>query len=127
MRRKNSKHQGKAAVVLRAKLLPWLLVVPGAYLAPQVALAQQTLAQIQGTVKDENGKPLAGVTVVVQSPALQGEQAEITDNNGRYIITQPVEVRLISPLTVTVLPRLSRIPGRSTRGLSSAPKKKLTL
>ncbi len=88
MRRKNSKHQGKAAVVLRAKLLPWLLVVPGAYLAPQVALAQQTLAQIQGTVKDENGKPLAGVTVVVQSPALQGEQAEITDNNGRYIITQ---------------------------------------
>ena len=88
MRRTKSKHQGRAAVVLRAKLLPWLLVLPGAYLAPQAALAQQTLAQIQGTVKDENGKPLAGVTVVVQSPALQGEQAEITDNNGRYIITQ---------------------------------------
>jgi len=88
MRRKKSKTPGKAAVVLRAKLLPWMLVLPGAYLAPQVALAQQTLAQIQGTVKDENGKPLAGVTVVVQSPALQGEQAEITDNNGRYIITQ---------------------------------------
>ncbi|HMU39270.1 MAG TPA: carboxypeptidase regulatory-like domain-containing protein [Pseudomonadota bacterium] len=88
MRRKNLKKPGKAARLLSAKLLPWTLVLPGALLVPQAALAQQTLAQIQGTVKDENGKPLAGVTVVVQSPALQGEQAEITDNNGRYIVTQ---------------------------------------
>ena len=50
MRRTKSKHQGRAAVVLRAKLLPWLLVLPGAYLAPQAALAQQTLAQNQNLI-----------------------------------------------------------------------------
>ena len=33
MRRKKSKTPGKAAVVLRAKLLPWMLVLPGAYLS----------------------------------------------------------------------------------------------
>ena len=35
-----------------------------------------------------DGKPLAGVTVVVTGPALQGEQVEITDANGRYQITE---------------------------------------
>ncbi|HUH01820.1 MAG TPA: carboxypeptidase regulatory-like domain-containing protein [Kofleriaceae bacterium] len=38
-------------------------------------------------MKDKAGVPLPGVTVVATSPALQGSQAEITDSNGRYMIT----------------------------------------
>ena len=73
----------------------WLLfcalssVSPASLLISRSAMAQQTYAQVQGTVTaEENGKPLAGVTVVVQGPALASEQAEVTDANGRYLITQ---------------------------------------
>lgn len=38
-------------------------------------------------VKDKTGKSLAGVTVVATSPALQGTQAELTDDTGRYTIS----------------------------------------
>src|SRR5512139_1020974 len=59
-----------------------------------LALSLATLAhaavtgEIKGKVVDDGGKPLAGVTVVVTSPALQGEQAELTDVDGYYLITQ---------------------------------------
>ncbi len=53
-----------------------------------VAFAQAQLGAIQGTVTDENGKKLGSVTVVVQGPALQEFQSEITDAAGKYIITQ---------------------------------------
>jgi hypothetical protein len=59
-----------------------------------LALTLATLAhaavtgEIKGKVTDDAGKPLAGVTVVVTSPALQGEQAELTDVTGYYLITQ---------------------------------------
>lgn len=59
-----------------------------------LALSLATLAnaavtgEIKGKVVDDAGKPLAGVTVVVTSPALQGEQAELTDVDGYYLITQ---------------------------------------
>ncbi len=53
-----------------------------------VAFAQAQLGAIQGTVSDENGKKLGSVTVVVQGPALQEFQSEITDAAGKYIITQ---------------------------------------
>ncbi len=44
------------------------------------ARAQLQNAQIQGIVTNhETGKPLAGVTVVVSGPALQGDQTEFTD------------------------------------------------
>jgi hypothetical protein len=53
------------------------------------ALAQLQLGQIQGTVTNkDNGKPLNGVTIVVSGPALQGEQSEVTDSRGYYLITQ---------------------------------------
>ena len=55
----------------------------------QVAQAQLQLGQIQGTVTNKDtGRPLAGVTVVVSGPALQGDQTEVTDSNGKYQITQ---------------------------------------
>ncbi len=65
------------------------LVAVAAVSAPQTARAQLQNGQIKGIVtSDVDGKPLAGVTVVVTGPALQGEQVEITDANGRYQITE---------------------------------------
>jgi Carboxypeptidase regulatory-like domain len=56
--------------------------------APGVAQASVTGA-IEGTVTEQaTGKKLAGVTVTVTSPALQGEQTEFTDADGDYIITE---------------------------------------
>jgi hypothetical protein len=56
--------------------------------APGDAQASVTGA-IEGTVTDQaTGKKLAGVTVTVTSPALQGEQTEFTDADGHYIIAE---------------------------------------
>jgi hypothetical protein len=67
-------------------LLSGLCAAP---LLPSVAWAQLQLGQIQGKITNQDtGKALAGVTVVVTGPALQGEQAETTDKNGSYLITQ---------------------------------------
>ena len=53
------------------------------------ARAQVQPGQIGGLVtRDVDGAPLPGTTVVVSGPALQGEQTEVTDRNGRYLITQ---------------------------------------
>ena len=57
-------------------------------LAPRAAHAAVS-GSIEGTVTDQaTGKRLAGVTVTVTSPALQGEQTEFTDADGHYIITE---------------------------------------
>ena len=57
-------------------------------LAPRAAHAAVT-GSIEGTVTDQStGRKLAGVTVTVTSPALQGEQTEFTDAGGHYIITE---------------------------------------
>ncbi len=67
-------------------LLSGLAAVP---FVPSIAWAQLQLGQIQGNItNEETGKPLQGVTVVVSGPALQGEQSEITDKSGSYLITQ---------------------------------------
>ncbi|HNF95918.1 MAG TPA: TonB-dependent receptor [Pseudomonadota bacterium] len=64
-------------------------VILCAVASPDLARAQLQNGQIKGVVtSDLNGKPLPGVTVVVTGPALQGEQIEITDGNGRYLITE---------------------------------------
>ena len=48
-----------------------------------------TTGAIQGVVSDKaNAEKLAGVTVVVTSPALSGTQTAITDDQGFYKITQ---------------------------------------
>ncbi len=56
---------------------------------PSTALAQNsTSGAITGVVKDAaTGDGLAGVTVVVTSPALQGTQSAITEGAGSYKIT----------------------------------------
>ncbi len=58
-----------------------------------LGLGSQAHASVNGNIAgvvtdEENGKPLAGVTVTATSPALQGEQTEFTDAGGRYIITE---------------------------------------
>ena len=53
------------------------------------AFGQSQLGAIAGVVTDEQtGKPVASVTVVVNGPALQDFQSELTDGAGRYVITQ---------------------------------------
>ena len=64
------------------------LLLAALALAPRAAHAAVT-GSIEGTVTDQaTGKRLAGVTVTVTSPALQGEQTEFTDADGHYIITE---------------------------------------
>ncbi|MBW2278647.1 MAG: carboxypeptidase regulatory-like domain-containing protein, partial [Deltaproteobacteria bacterium] len=56
---------------------------------PSTALAQNaTTGAISGVVKDSSsGEGLAGVTVVLTSPALQGTQSAITEGSGSYKIS----------------------------------------
>jgi hypothetical protein len=51
------------------------------------AQAQGTTGAVRGIVKDKTGQPLAGVTVVATSAALQGAQTSITEENGTYLLT----------------------------------------
>lgn len=52
---------------------------------PNVGAQTTTLGVIEGTVKDETGGALPGVTVTVTSPALQvKELVAVTDADGRY-------------------------------------------
>ncbi len=65
-----------------------VLVLAALALAPRAAYAAVS-GSIEGVVTDQaTGKKLAGVTVTVTSPALQGEQTEFTDADGHYIITE---------------------------------------
>jgi outer membrane receptor protein involved in Fe transport len=68
---------------------PILLVVATLAALSATALAQSTTSgAIQGVITDQStGEKLAGVTVTVASPALQGVQTAITDENGFYKIS----------------------------------------
>jgi outer membrane receptor protein involved in Fe transport len=54
-----------------------------ALLVPASAFAQTT-GTIEGTVTDQNGGALPGVTVEASSPRLQGTRTATTDGQGRY-------------------------------------------
>src|SRR5262245_3716230 len=46
-----------------------------------------TSGMVRGIIKDSaTGDAVIGATVVITGAALQGEQAEITDENGAYVI-----------------------------------------
>ena len=80
-----------ARPLLRRLSLPALIgggVALSTLYAPS-AMAQIQFGGIQGQVTNkDNGRALPGVTVVVSGPALQGDQTEVTDSSGRYLITQ---------------------------------------
>ncbi|MGE3275186.1 MAG: carboxypeptidase regulatory-like domain-containing protein [Vicinamibacterales bacterium] len=51
---------------------------------PGVVLAQPAVTRIAGTVVDDQGGVLPGVTVTATSPSLIGSQVAITESNGTY-------------------------------------------
>ena len=68
-------------------------------LAPASAEAQSTTTgAIQGQVSDaDTGEPLAGVTVVASSPALQGTQTAFSDDDGVTIAMAALTADQIRP------------------------------
>lgn len=68
----------------------WALILAALLLAPSVTFAQSAAGQISGTVVDENGAPLPGVTATAESPALQGDKTAVSDANGQFrLVTLP--------------------------------------
>ncbi len=65
----------------------WKLALTAAVLAGTmaVAAAAQSMGRINGTVKDENGNPWPGVTVVIQSPDTGAKFTLKTDSKGKYM------------------------------------------
>jgi outer membrane receptor protein involved in Fe transport len=57
------------------------LAVPSGF-----AQVSRTTGALQGTVTDNTGAPLPGVTVTVSGPTLQGSRSEVTDAKGEYIL-----------------------------------------
>src|SRR5689334_16787584 len=64
-------------------LLPLALIA--SWIAP-LAVAQETTAGIQGTVRDATGGVVAGATVEMTSPALIGVRRVQTDDGGNFRI-----------------------------------------
>ena len=97
------------------------LVLLALALAPRAAHAAVT-GSIEGVVTDQaTGKKLAGVTVTVTSPALQGEQTEFTDADGHYIITE------LPPGEYLVRFYFSEHPRRASRRLRAQADKTLSV
>ncbi|MGE5717886.1 MAG: TonB-dependent receptor, partial [Acidobacteriota bacterium] len=61
----------------------FLLLLVLALCAAPAAVAQTT-GDLEGTVIDQNGAPLPGVSVELRSPQLQGTRTAVTDAAGRY-------------------------------------------
>src|SRR5438105_14045397 len=60
-----------------------LLILAVLSLTVPSALAQTT-GTVEGTINDQSGAPLPGVTVELSSPALQGTRTAVTSADGRY-------------------------------------------
>jgi len=74
--------------MFRKQTLTWALL-PLAWIALAIApmaIAQETTAGIQGTVRDATGGVVAGATVEVTGPALIGTRKVQTDEGGNYRI-----------------------------------------
>lgn len=70
----------------RSSCLLGMLILAAAALAPQslVAQSQATTGVIEGSVADETGGVLPGVTLVVRNTATNFEQTLVTDSRGRF-------------------------------------------
>lgn len=81
--------------------------------------AQDVTGHIRGHVVSEAGIPLAGVTIVVQGPSLQGTRTSTTDARGQYrLLALPggayrVQARRIGFRQV-LLERVAVLPGQTT-------------
>jgi hypothetical protein len=61
-----------------------LALAVGVLLLAPVALIAQTTGTVEGTVVDQSGAPLPGVSVELASPNLQGVRTAVTSADGRY-------------------------------------------
>jgi hypothetical protein len=77
--------------VTNAFMMAALLFGGGSLIEQHEAHAQSgvTSGSVRGIITDkaEGGGPAVGATVVATSPALQGEQVVITDENGQYFVS----------------------------------------
>ncbi len=62
----------------------WFVVALLALTAATGAMAQTTAGGIEGTVVDESGAVLPGVSVEATSPALQGSRLAVSDETGQF-------------------------------------------
>src|SRR5215471_1981549 len=69
------------------KAIAALALIVCAGLHADSALAQTQSGAVAGTVRDQTNAPLAGVTVTISGPSLQGQQTEFTDATGQYTIS----------------------------------------
>ena len=60
------------------------IAVAAALLLAAAPAAAQTTGNIEGTVTDQSGGALPGVTVELSSPNLQGTRVATTGNDGRF-------------------------------------------
>ena len=60
------------------------LILAACLLLVAPLVVAQTTGTIEGTVTDQNGGTLPGVTVEAKSPNLQGMRTATTANDGRY-------------------------------------------
>lgn len=70
----------------------WLLLLSlalliGGLLRPEVR-AQQDVARVEGTIKDETGAVIPGATIVIRSAALSIERSAVASAEGNYSIPQ---------------------------------------
>jgi hypothetical protein len=56
--------------------------------------AQETTGSIRGTITDDEGNPLPGVSVSVNSPALMGTLNYVTAETGAFRLSQLVTIQL---------------------------------
>ena len=108
------------------KVWPWFVV---ALLATTgLATAQSTSGTISGRAIDSQDRPMAGVTVSVESANLQGVRTAVTSANGDYIITLlPPDAHTITfelsgfqqqQRTITLVPT-QVLPVNATMGLAA--------
>ena len=82
---------------LKAKASPlWLLLAMMAVLLPGIGFAQQTTADVLGTVTDNTGAVVAGATVTVESTETNETRVVSTAANGDFV------VNLLKPSSYTV-------------------------
>lgn len=67
--------------VIKNYLVPLMIVI---LLAPLAFSQSRETGSITGTVTDESGSPLPGVTVTISSPSLMGTRSTVTDTRGVY-------------------------------------------
>lgn len=67
---------------MKSKLLIWVCLI--LMLAPLAIGQSRETGAITGTVVDESGAPLPGVTVTISGPSLMGTRTYVTDAKGNY-------------------------------------------